>query len=339
MHREYPGVQIMSDLKYRKSEADSACLLDQYRVTGLLDTPPPVQALEDSPASPARSVATLALRDTSPVLVRSGNTEQELARARVARQEWGERWAEGYREETGLTGPHEGAKFVAGDEKWTLWYEGRHVSKKGSSYIVWKLYYRKAKAAKRVWLLGETQSDEGRLVKNKDAELLEMYMPEMHKWVSNAVERGVNAGPLLDPPPGGLMPTRKRLRRIRRKERGELEPREKKLQNERERYSERRVEARKRYTEAANEVSEKDAQTMLVAIHQAWEAKTPFSFWKQAGMERYAPAIFGQVLGLSEMAVSSWITNMIIDGRIAQEIVSTKTKKKGLKVLEKQPQD
>jgi len=70
-------------------------------------------------------------------------------------------------------------------------------------------------------------------------------------------------------------------------------------------------------------------------MHTMWEAKTPYSIRRQAGLKRFAPAIFAQSTGLPEEVIEAWIKGMLEKGSVAEEIACRKMSMKGLKVLRK----
>lgn len=191
-------------------------------------------------------------------------------------------------------------------------------------------------AAKRVWGIAfRTSGEMVRMVKSSDAELLQKHHPEMYEWVLRACQLGEEAGL----PPQVEVPTRKGLRKLRRQERGEPEPDERKRRNERERYAREREQKLAEFWRSAELVSREDGEVIFAAIEEAWKAKNPFSIYKQAGEERYAPAVFSKVLGLPEMAIQAWLAQMKMDDVLAEEMISAKTKMRGLKLLENKAQD
>jgi hypothetical protein len=306
----------MSDSKEGKAELFSALELDKDSVLCLPQTSPPVQAAGESPASPARSVAPLSLRNTSPVPVKGESTEQELA--------W--QWARQFCEQTGLAGPVPWAQFVAGDGYWMLWSTGPYVSRKGNRGWAYNLFVGDPKAVKRVF--GIAFRIDGQMVKNSDVDMLERYHPEVLDWAVRACEVGAEAGL----PPPSKVPDRKTSRKIRRRERGELEPEEKKRRHERERYAKQKSAEREEFWKSAELVTESQAEFMLKVIQQMWEAKTPYSIYKQSGEERYAPLIFSKWFGLPETAIQAWLANMKMDEVLAEELACRKTKLRGLKL-------
>lgn len=310
----------MEDLKCGKKEVVSASLLDKDFVLYLPTTSPPVEHAGEKP-SPAVSVAPPRLRDTSPVPVASEATVQEAAR------QLAERW----RDETGLLGPRPWAQFVAGDGVWMLWYNGPYVSQKGNRGHGFNLFLGSPTAAKRVWGIAfRTSGEMVRMVKSSDAELLQKHHPEMYEWVLKACQLGEKAGL----PPQVEVPTRKGLRKLRRQERGEPEPDERKRRNERERYAREREQKLAEFWRSALLVSKEDGEVIFAAVEEAWKAKNPFSIYKQAGEERYAPAVFSKVLGLPEMAIQAWLAQMKMDDVLAEEMISAKTKMRGLRVMD-----
>ena len=290
----------------------------------------PVQAFEDSPACPARSVATLMLRDTSPVHVEVGSTEQDEPKTL---REW---WFEQHLAIMAMRNPLEpdDCALLAGDERFTLW---RTDLAKMSRYAPWcnaRLYLLggKQEYPKRVWRINfnpETKviRDTGDLAK------LEEHLPEMAKWVRAVLLQGATSDP-----PRVVVPTRRSWLKTRKTKVPRKTPAEKKArrkQYEAGKYQSKATARREKQETLANQVTAEMAEVFLVAIQMMWEAKTPCSIRRQAGMKRFAPAIFAEGSGLLEEVIEAWIKRMIAEGRIAEEMSCRKMRQKGLKVLQK----
>lgn len=319
----------MSDSENTKKEVFSdGVFVDVYNKQPSTHEPPLVQAFEDSLADPARSVATLALRDNSPVHVKNGSTEQEGMRVL---QQW---WCEQHVTVMAMRKPLDVSDSVllAGDERFTLW---RTDLERMQPFEPWRnarlyLLASKQEYPKRVWRLNYNR--EIKAVRDtQDFIKLEVHFPALAKWVRAVLLDGSRSEP-----PRIEMPTRRSWLKTRMTSRPKRTPEEveaRRRQTAKEAYA-KEVEAKRRQQQSlADEMPLIMADVCLSALHELWEAKTPLSIRRQAGMQRFAPEILSKLTGVFSGSLEAWIKRMIAEGRIAEEVVCKKTKLRGLKVL------
>lgn len=284
------------------------------------DSPPPVQASKDSPADPAGSVASLSLRDNSPVPVEVGSTE------------WVNRWREEFKSYTGLKGPSLGSVFLAGDERWTLWHVRTPVREAKGKMGKWKsikIYFTAPKRTvlKRSWYFG-WHSEKHRVSSTEDTKKLEKWHPEILEWAVNVLKSGQR----IRPPASTVKTFAEHWRENARKAAKTRKAR--RQEYERKRYEARKAEKQARLQNIV--MPSEDRENMLEMIQSAWEAKRPYSIWPQTkAYKRHAPTALAEVCPYPEEIIEAWLKSLITAGLIAEEMVSTKTKLRGLKVLRK----
>jgi hypothetical protein len=293
--------------------------LDPFRDASLSYQLPPVQAFEDSPAGPA-GIVVAPLRSLDDGRSMSGNdstADEPAERGPV-------RWLAEFREVTRLQGPDPLThRFVAGDGMWMLW---RKRVEKGGDWRSYMLYLLHEAAVKRVWSFGWSR-EEVRMSDTRDTRLLKLHHPQVYEWVRRVALQGAErAGPV---PSVKVMSPKEWRRRKRSLEGGKYD--EYRRQYQRERYQRLRE---KRVEEVAQaDIPDEAKPVVMLALQQLWQMKRPLSLRKQAPAERYAPAILAQNLSLPEEQVKAWLKRQVAEGRIAEEMISTKTKMRGLRVL------
>jgi hypothetical protein len=310
----------MSDLEKTKKEVDSFNLPQSYysNICGNHELQP-VQAQKDSPADPAGFVvAPCRSLDERRCSSEEQSTEPNGEMAKLIE------WRENFQQRTKLRGPDVWAdRLVSGDEQWTLWRKPQ-LARHGE----WRNYMlclNSSVAVKRIWHIGWHPNDW--VAKGRDAALLWKHYPEMMEWL----RRVALHGPC--PVPKVVVISRKEAVREKHKAEGTYE--ERRRARQRKRYQSKATARREKQETLANQVTAEMAEVFLVAIQMMWEAKTPCSIRRQAGMKRFAPAIFAEGSGLLEEVIEAWIKRMIAEGRIAEEMSCRKMRQKGLKVLQK----
>jgi hypothetical protein len=188
-----------------------------------------------------------------------------------------------------------------------------------------------AKAPKHTWYLGWNRVTKS-FAKGRDPDLLEKYYPQIKDWIQDVL-LGAQA---VQPPEVHIRSLKKwnaEKKRQRIKERGYSDA-------ERDRMRARRNYELKKAARQAQKMipltplPSSIEEVLFVALQTLWETKTPLSIRRQAPKERFAPAIFAESLGLPEKQIEGWIKRQVAEGRIAEEMVSTKTKMRGLRVID-----
>jgi hypothetical protein len=311
----------MQDENVRKKEVFSTNLPQSYHSNVCMTQElQPVQAQKDSPATPAGFVvAPRGSLDECGDMSAEQSTEPNGEMARLVA------WRDRFRQRTKLRGPDVWEdRLVCGDDQWTLWRKPQ-LARHGE----WRNYMLcldSTKAPKRIWHIG--CHPKGWVAKSRDSVLLDMHYPRMWEWVKR-----VNLhGPC--PVPNVEIKSRTQARREKRNE-DEGAHEERRKERQRKRYQGRVVAKRAKQKALAEQVPEDMAEVFMAAMHTMWEAKTPYSIRRQAGLKRFAPAIFAQSTGLPEEVIEAWIKGMLEKGSVAEEIACRKMSMKGLKVLRK----
>jgi hypothetical protein len=238
---------------------------------------------------------------------------------------WMLEWQEAFQKATKFKGPNLKAdRYLAGDALWSLWRRGGGRSGKGG-WRNYSIYLISKSAPKRVWHVG-WHPDGDRIAGSVDSKALQDHYPQVLEWVKSVAKHGPRM------PPTVKIQTRENwIRQKRRYSGGAYE--ERRRERQRGYYRAKRSKTLELQAGLANEVSPSVAEVCLSALHELWEAKTPLSIRRQAGMQRFAPEILSKLTGVSSDSLEAWIKRMIAEGRIAEEVVCKKTKLRGLKVL------
>jgi len=285
---------------------------------------PTVQAAKDGPAGPARSVATLALRDNSPVPVK----------CKVTLREW---WLEQFDGVMQLRASLEAddSRLLGGNQQVCLWHLGLAKAAEGNPW--WHIRFfvlgHRRQWPKRIWFLDWHSVDQF-MPEGRDALSLKENYPEMYDWVRETLV----TGRAIPPPPFNSI-TQQEWHEKRREKRAAIakekaEQRRLRAQDKyRKRYAIKKGYRDWRRKELAAKLPPDSHEPILRCIEIMWDEKRPLSLRKQAPLERLAQRVIGQYLGLPEEQVEAWLSLQLAEGRIAYKMVSTKTKMKGLKVL------
>jgi hypothetical protein len=308
----------------------------------------------DDAADPAKSVASLSLRNTSQVHVMSEQiacSEGTLAEADQREDEAEERsWSERkirewqnralqLRGKRRITGPEADWEFVAGDEVWELWMlpKAKGPPKKANAFSKdtwqnWQGYklFLNAKAPKHTWYLGWNRVTKS-FAKGRDPDLLEKYYPQIKDWIQDVL-LGAQA---VQPPEVHIRSLKKwnaEKKRQRIKERGYSDA-ERDRMRARRNYELKKADRQAQKMIPSEPLPSNIEEVIFASLKMFWDMKAPLSIRRQAPRQRFAPAIFAESLGLPEKQIEGWIKRQIAEERIAEEMCCRKMRRRGLKTL------